>query len=80
MFRGRGVVSTPKEPETPVRPPVRCDVCGLEGHDRDACFSIIRSPADVQRTWGRSGNPDRSTGAGDTFEAIGDFWARFRGD
>ncbi len=79
MFGRRGVVSTPKEQETPARPPVRCDVCGLEGHDREGCWTTIRTRADVERTWGRLGNPDWSTGDGDTFEAAQDFWRRFRG-
>ena len=74
MFRRRVVVSTPKDSEPPVTSPVECDVCSREGHDRDACPGVIRTPADTERTWGRS------PGTGDTFEAIADFYARFRGE
>ncbi len=31
----------PKEDEPPVAAIVKCDVCSREGHDRDACPSIV---------------------------------------
>ena len=79
MFRRRGAASAPEKQETPTPPPEPCDVCGLEGHARDACWTAIRTPADCERTW-RAGGPERSSSHGPTFETIRDFWARFRGE
>ncbi len=63
----------------PVSPPLQCDVCGSEGHVRDACPSAI-GPEDVGRTWRSGGYPDGPSGTGDTFDAVRDFWRRFRGE
>ena len=63
----------------PVAPPLQCDVCNIEGHVRDACPSAI-GPGDVGRTWRSGGNPELSSGKGDSFERAREFWARFRGE
>ena len=78
MFAKRGVASAPKEQEPPAPPPAQCDVCGLEGHDRATCWSIIRTRADVERTWGRSGSAEQSNGEGEMFEAMRDLWRRMK--
>ncbi len=67
----------PEVPETPAPPPTVCAVCSREGHDRDACPGIIRTPADAERTWGNAGG---FSGRGDSFDLIADFYARFRGE
>jgi hypothetical protein len=66
--------------EAPSAPPAQCcDVCGSQDHARDACPSTIR-PGDVGTTWRSGGNPNWSSGTGDTFEAVQEFWRRFRGE
>ncbi len=63
----------------PVAPPVvECDVCCSQDHIRDACPSIVR-PGETGRTWRSGGFPDGSSGHGDTFEEIREFFRRFRG-
>ncbi len=61
------------------RKPESCDVCCVEGHDRDACPSAI-GPGDVGRTWQSGDFPDRFPGQGDTFEKVRAFFQRFRGE
>ncbi len=78
MFAKRGVASALKEQETPAPPPAQCDVCGLQGHTPDTCWTIIRARADVERTWGRSGSPEQSSGTGPTFEEMREFWKRMQ--
>ena len=74
MFAKRGVTSAPKEQETPAP----CDVCGLEGHTRDTCWTAIRSAADLDRTWGRSGRPEQSNSTGATFDEMREWWRRMQ--
>ena len=80
MFRRRiERESAPKEQDIPTAPPVvECDVCGVEGHARNACPSAI-GPGDVGRTWRSGGNSEWSSGTGDSFEVARAFWERFRG-
>ncbi len=40
-----------KEAAKQKRQPVVCDLCTLEGHIGDNCWTIIKSRADVERTW-----------------------------
>ncbi len=63
------------------RPPpaVVCAYCGEPDHATDDCYSIIR-PGDTERTWRSGGNPELSSGKGDSFERAREFWARFRGE
>ncbi len=81
MFRKRlEREAAPKEQETPASPPViECDVCNSQEHVRDACPSAIR-PGETGRTWRASSYPDGSSGHGDTFEEIREFFRRFRGE
>ncbi len=67
----------PEVTEVPGTPPVECDICTREGHNRDACPGIIRTSADMEKTWGTAGG---SLGRGDSFDLIADFYARFRGE
>ena len=60
-------------------PAVVCGYCGEPDHATDDCHSIIR-PGDTERTWRSGGNPEWSSGTGDTFEMARAFWARFRGE
>ncbi len=79
MFRRRVErESAPKEKETPAPPPAQCDVCGLEGHDRANCWAVIKDRADVDRTWGRSGSPEQSSGTGPTFNEMKEWWKRMQ--
>ncbi len=69
----------PKEDDTPVTPPIVCDVCHREGHARETCPSIVTEET-LWKTWLSSGTRDRSLRDGDTFDLISDFYARFRGE
>ncbi len=77
MFAKRGVTSAFKEQETPAHQPVVCAVCGLEGHDSDNCWAIIKSRADLERTWSGS---QWSAGEGEMFEAMREWWQRIQGE
>ena len=80
MFRRRVEhEAKPKEQDTPASPPVvECTVCNSQDHTHDTCPSIIR-PGETERTWRSGGYPDGSSGHGDTFDEIREFFRRFRG-
>lgn len=61
-------------PARPVRPPLLCPVCGVEGHGLETCFAVIRL-GETGRTWPGGGGLN---GLGPTFDAQREFRERVR--